>query len=187
MQDSVDRHVEVWSKELGSMDPVKEAIFGRLAILARHAARARKEMLDSDGLKHWEFKVLLMLRRLGPPYTASPSQLAVMLGLSRGALSVRLGPLEDSGLITREVEAADRRRVRVRLTSVGYDAFEQHAGSEEKGEQALLAVLTLEEREMLAHLLRELVIAVESSPRGDRSASSARPGRIGSRHQPPIR
>lgn len=70
--DSVDRHVAVWAKELDWMDPVKEEIFVRLAILARRAAQARRDMLDSDGLQHWQFKVLLMLRRLGPPTRRAP-------------------------------------------------------------------------------------------------------------------
>jgi DNA-binding MarR family transcriptional regulator len=116
MGDSVDRHVELWSTELGWMDPVKEAIFARLAIPARHAVQAPRDPLDSDGLKHWQFKVLHTLRRFGPPYEASPSGLADLLGLTRGALSARLGPVEDAGLITRTHDVADRRRVLVRLT-----------------------------------------------------------------------
>lgn len=157
------------------MDPVKEAIFARLAILARHAAQARRETLDADRLKHWQFKVLLMLRRLGPPYAASPSQLADMLGLTRGALSARLGPLEEAGLITRATDVADRRRVHVRLTAAGYDAFEQHANSEEQGEGALLSVLTAEEKQTLADLLRKLVIAVESGLDVAGAAAAAAP------------
>ncbi|MFJ2398520.1 MarR family winged helix-turn-helix transcriptional regulator [Streptomyces sp. NPDC087843] len=160
--DSVDRHVALWSKELDWMDPVKEAIFARLAILARHAAQARRDTLDSDGLRHWQFKVLLMLRRAGPPYAASPSHLADLLGLTRGALSARLAPLEEAGLITRTHEAADRRRVEVRLTDAGYAAFEQHAVSEDEGENALLAVLSAAEKRTLADLLRKLVVAAES-------------------------
>jgi DNA-binding MarR family transcriptional regulator len=160
--DSVDRHVALWSKELDWMDPVKEAIFARLAILARHAAQARRDTLDSDGLRHWQFKVLLMLRRIGPPYEASPSRLADMLGLTRGALSARLGPMEDAGLITRTNERADRRRVRVRLTDAGIGVFEQHAALEEEGENALLAVLSAAEKQTLADLLRKLVVAAES-------------------------
>lgn len=62
MRDSVDRHVEVWAKELDWMDPVKEAIFARLAILARYASQARRDTLDSDGLRNWQYKVLLTLR-----------------------------------------------------------------------------------------------------------------------------
>jgi DNA-binding MarR family transcriptional regulator len=161
VRDSVDQHVALWSKELDWLDPVKEAIFVRLAILARHAAQARRDTLTSDGLKHWQFKVLLTLRRLGPPYAASPSQLADMLGLTRGALSARLGPLEEAGLITRTNDATDRRRVHVRLTRAGHDAFEQHASSEERGEGALLSVLSADEKQTLADLLRKLVIAVE--------------------------
>jgi DNA-binding MarR family transcriptional regulator len=162
MRDSIDRHVELWAQELDWLDPVQEAIFARLAILGRHAARARRETLDSDGLRHWQFKVLLTLRRLGPPYAASPSRLADLLGLTRGALSARLGPLEEAGLITRAHDTADRRRVHVRLTPAGYEAFEQHATSEGKGEGALLSVLTVDERQTLADLLRKLVVAVES-------------------------
>ncbi|MFF3576534.1 MarR family winged helix-turn-helix transcriptional regulator [Streptomyces mirabilis] len=180
--DSVDRHVAVWAKELDWMDPVKEEIFVRLAILARHAAQARRDVLDSDGLQHWQFKVLLMLRRLGPPYAASPSQLADMLGLTRGALSARLGPLEEDGLIARSHHMADRRRVEVRITDAGYAAFEQHAVSEDRGENALLAVLTPAEKRTLADLLRKLVVAAETaasasdpsrpSPRRSRSGES---------------
>ena len=164
MGDSVDRHVALWSKELGWMDPVKEAIFARLAILSRHAAQARRDTLDSGGLRHWQFKVLLTLRRLGPPYETSPSRLADLLGLTRGALSARLGPLEDAGLITRTHDAADRRRVHVRLTEAGYDAFEQHVASEEHGENALLSVLSEGEKRTLADLLRKLVEAAEAAP-----------------------
>lgn len=164
MEDSVDRHVAVWAKELEWMDPVKEAIFARLAILARHAAQARRDVLDSDGLKHWQYKVLLMLRRLGPPYGTSPSHLAELLGLTRGALSARLAPIEEAGLITRTHETGDRRRVTVRLTDAGYAAFERHVAAEEAGETALLSVLSAAEQRTLADLLRTLVVAVESAP-----------------------
>lgn len=162
MRDSVDRHVATWSAELDWLDPVKEAIFARLAILARHASQSRRASLDSDGLAHWQFKVLLTLRRLGPPYTASPSQLANLLGLTRGALSARLGPLEDAGLVTRTSDAGDRRRVHVALTGAGGAAFERQAGSEDLGEGRLLAALTRDEQRTLADLLRKLVVAAES-------------------------
>jgi DNA-binding MarR family transcriptional regulator len=161
-QDSVDRHVELWSKELGWLDPISEAIFARLAILARHAAQARRDTLDADGLRYWQFKVLLQLRRTGPPYEASPSHLADCLGLTRGALSARLGPIEEAGFITRTHETADRRRVRVRLTDAGSAAFEQQASREERGEAALLTPLSAAERQTLADLLRKVVAKIEA-------------------------
>jgi DNA-binding MarR family transcriptional regulator len=166
MQDSVDAHVALWSRELVRFDPVKEAIIIRLAIVSRYIAQVRRDALDTDGLAHWEFKVLLALRRLGPPYTASPSALAGLLGLTRGALSARLGPLEDAGLISRTTDVTDRRRVHVRLTEAGSAAFEHHLGMEDLGEGALLATLTAEERQTLADLLRKLVASVEDARRG---------------------
>ena len=83
MRDSADRHVAHWSKELDWLDPVQEAIFARLAILARHVAHVRRGTPDAGELRRWQFKVLLILRRVGQPYEASPSQLADMLSLTR--------------------------------------------------------------------------------------------------------
>ena len=161
MQDRVDEHVTLWSKELCWLDPVQEAIFARLAILHRHITQVRRDTLRTDGLKYWQFKVLLMLRRQGPPYSASPSLLADELGLTRGALSARLGPIEQAGLITRATDEADRRRVHVQLTPAGHAAFEQHLSSEGHNEGVLLAALTAEEKEALANLLRKLVAAID--------------------------
>lgn len=162
MQDSADHHVGVWAQELAGLDPVAEAIFARLAILARHTTQARRDALAAGGLQHWQFKVLLVLRRLGPPYAASPSSLADLLGLTRGALSARLAPIEEAGWIIRVQDGTDRRRVHVRLTAAGNAAFEQHIGAEERGETALLSVLTPAERQTLADLLRKLVLAAEA-------------------------
>ena len=162
MRDSVDRHVDIWARELDSIDPVQEAIFARLAIIARRASAIRRDALESDGMRYWQFKVLLMLRRQGPPYEASPSQLAEMLGLTRGALSARLAAIEEAGLIARTADGNDRRRVHVKLTPAGHRAFEQHASAEEQGEGALLRSLTRKERQTLADLLRKLVLTIES-------------------------
>ncbi|MEV0906886.1 MarR family winged helix-turn-helix transcriptional regulator [Streptomyces hokutonensis] len=98
----------------------------------------------------------------GPPYETSPSHLAELLGLTRGALSARLVAVEEAGLITRTHETGDRRRVRVRLTDAGYAVLDEHVAAEEAGELALLAALNPAERRTLADLLRKLVLAVES-------------------------
>lgn len=158
MRDAIDDHVDVWTGKLDGFDPIREAIVGRLALLGRHLAGTRRETLGESGLKHWQFKVLLMLRRAGPPYERGPSQLADQLGLSRGALSARLRPLEEAGLITRAGEDGDRRRVRVRLTAAGQASFERHTGAESDAEESLLELLTPAERQQLADLLRKVVL-----------------------------
>jgi DNA-binding MarR family transcriptional regulator len=164
VRDSADEHVAAWAGELAWLDPVQEAIIVRLTILNRHLGQARRAAAAAGEGQRWRFKVLLALRKGGPPYEASPSVLAERLGLTRGALSARLRPLEDDGLISRSGESGDRRRVRVRLTEAGNTAFERHAGEESRGEGELLAALTPAERATLADLLRKLVLAAEQTP-----------------------
>ena len=157
MDGSVDRHLEIWTRELAWLDPLTEAITVRLATASRYLARSRRRALAGSGFPLGQFKILMALRRLGPPYATSPSGLADTLGLTRGALSARLGPLEQAGLIARSHDAGDRRRVEVRLTDAGHDAFERHLKAENRDETDLLAPLTVQERRTLDELLRKLL------------------------------
>ncbi|GAA2616318.1 hypothetical protein GCM10010399_54040 [Dactylosporangium fulvum] len=97
-----------------------------------------------------------------------PSPLADLLGRTRGALSARPAPIEQAGRVARRQLGPDRRRVEVRLTAEGSAAFERHASVKGRGATALLSVLTAEERQTLADLLRKLVVAAES---GDGTAT----------------
>lgn len=161
-RDSIDAHVDRWADELPWLDPVHEAIAGRLQLLGRYLATNRTVALDSAGLVKWQFKTLLMLRREGDPYEASPSRLADLLGLTRGALSARLATLEERGLISRIHHREDRRRVTVRLTAAGNEALESTLGQEEARETKVLSVLTDREKDALAGLLRKVVLAAET-------------------------
>jgi DNA-binding MarR family transcriptional regulator len=163
MTDWVDEHVAHWAKEVDGFDPVQEAVFTRLAVVHRHANQIRRDTLGNDRLQYWKIHVLLTLRRHGPPYTVSPSRLATELGLTRGALSARLGPIEQAGLITRTTDQADRRRVHVQLTAAGHAALEQQMGEEDRRAARLLTALTPDEQQALADLLGKLVIALEPS------------------------
>ena len=173
-QDSIDRHVARWRDELDYLDPVHEAVMARLLLVSRHLVKARDVGHTSAGLPRASFKILLTLRRLGPPYTASPSDLAGYLGLTRGALSARLSPLEDAGLIARTVDRHDRRRVHVRLTAAGRRAFDRQAKHEARDEERLLSALSPADQRRLADLLRELVLAIENDE--DRSHAVAPSG-----------
>src|SRR5262245_47955858 len=160
-QDSVDRHVSVWQRELPWMDPLHEQVVARLMLITKHLSRARESAFADDDLGRASFKVLLALRRLGPPYTAQPSELADQLGLSRGALSARLSPLEDDGLIIRTTDPDDRRRVHVELTAKGKRAFDRHGQHEGRDEAALLDTLSRADQRRLADLRRVLVLTIE--------------------------
>jgi hypothetical protein len=83
MTDSADRHIAQWAGELGWLDPVQEAIMIRITLASRYLSGLRRDTLAPDDLARSDYKVLLMLRRVGPPYSTSPSHLADMLGLTR--------------------------------------------------------------------------------------------------------
>ena len=162
MRDSIDDHVEAWSKELADLDPIQESIVGRIHLLARYLSQGRQRALHSGDLTLWQLKTLMTLRKVGPPYRAGPSQLASMLGISRGAMSIRLSTLEDLGLVTRSHDAADRRRVQVGLTDAGRRALDAAFGAEGEAEQRMLSVLTDREKRVLADLLRKVVVGIEA-------------------------
>lgn len=164
MRDSIDEHLAVWTKELEDLDPLQEAIVGRIHLLARHTTQGRQQALQTGDLLLWQHKTLLMLRKLGPPYATSPSQLATMLSLTRGALSLRLATLEEMGLISRRHDGDDRRRVQVSLTDAGRKALDSTMDAEGHVEERMLAVLTDSEKVTLADLLRKVVVGIESAP-----------------------
>lgn len=60
--------------------------------------------------------VLRHLRMDGP---STPSQLAMVMRASSGRVSAVLSALEKKGLVTREIDMADRRNIIVRLTETG--------------------------------------------------------------------
>lgn len=170
MRDSIDDKVDEWMRLLPELDTTKEQIIGRIAVVHGRIAAGRSTTLDDNELAVWQFKTLLMLRRQGEPHELSPSRLAELLGLTRGALSSRLTGLEERGLLVREHDRTDRRRVIVRLTEAGHRAVVAQLDGEDAAERQVFAPLTEREKRDLADLLRKLVLAIEAdqglSPRG---------------------
>ena len=138
-QDSIDRHVARWRDELDYLDPVHEAIVARLMILSRHLAGTRDAAHADAALPRPSFKILLALRRLGTPYTASPSALADAPRPQPGRPVRAARPARGrAGWSPGRVDKDDRRRVHVRLTAAGRRAFDRHARLEGRDEAALL-------------------------------------------------
>ncbi|KAB8288344.1 MarR family transcriptional regulator [Bifidobacterium ramosum] len=62
---------------------------------------------------------MFAIRQLAHHGTMTPSQLAVALNATSGRISTLLSAMEKKGLITREIDPADRRVVLVNLTDEG--------------------------------------------------------------------
>ncbi|WP_344971746.1 MarR family transcriptional regulator [Streptosporangium fragile] len=175
-QDSIDRHIAHWSRELSDLDPRIEGITTRMQMLVRVLNRDKEAWLAAGGLKHWEYQVIHYLVAAGPPYRVAPSLLAEWLDTHPATMTNRLDRLERAGYIERAHDPGDRRRLLVALTDAGRAVWEDRMAKGDQTERALLAPLDPGELELLDDLLRRLVLGAERDgpplmhdwPTGDR-------------------
>jgi DNA-binding MarR family transcriptional regulator len=136
-----------------------EGIVVRLQVLDRHLRRELERALATQSLKMWEFKTLHILRRGGPPYRATATELATALDLSPAAMTKRLDNLEQDGYLRRSHDDADRRRVLITLTEAGMRAWESTISLQDQVERQLVDVLRPDEQDQLVSLLRRLLLS----------------------------
>jgi DNA-binding MarR family transcriptional regulator len=98
--------------------------------------------------------LLSTLRRAGPPYRLSPTEIARATLLTPGAISQRLARAEARGLIRRHSYGPDGRSVTVELTAEGHQRIEQTVDDLLRHEDTLLEGLTADDRKRLSDLLR---------------------------------
>ena len=163
MKDSIDAHVELWSRELPDMDLRVEGIATRLQALGRYLDRRRDAVLAEHGLQWWGFKTLHMLRRGGAPYQSTPGRLATQLGLSPAAMTNRLDALERMTYVARHHGRDDRRKVVATLTDPGLEIWQQALGDITQVEVDLVNQLPAADQDHLTDLLRILVLSTESA------------------------
>jgi len=160
--DSIDPQLEVWGRELPSLDLETEGIVERIWRLENHLARSMKETLDVYDLNQGEWRLMGHLRYSGPPYRGKPGKLAKHLGLSSGAMTNRLDNMEQRGLIQRLDDPDDRRGVIVELTDAGQRLWEESVGTQAQKEALVAAALDENEKRALNDLLRRLIHAFEA-------------------------
>ncbi|BCW89403.1 hypothetical protein sos41_25660 [Alphaproteobacteria bacterium SO-S41] len=156
--DPIDRIIQQWSDQRPDLDLLPMAVFGRInrfAALAGRAIEARLQAHLTGGVA--EFDVLAALRRAGPPFALTPSDLARSLMLSPAGMTSRLDRLEGQGLIERRADPADRRSMLAALTDKGRAAVDAAVEGHVANEAALLAPLSAEEQALFDGLLRKLL------------------------------
>jgi DNA-binding MarR family transcriptional regulator len=166
--DHVDRLRDQWAKELPDLDTEPMAILGRAYRLGNLVRPSIEETFAGFGLERGEFDVIGTLRRSGPPYRLTPTEMYSLLMISSGGLTHRLDRLEKAGLIRREKAPHDGRSVIVALTDAGAARAEQAFRTDMASEAAFLRALDPNARETLAGLLRKLIVGIEKElARGD--------------------
>lgn len=159
--DHVDRLRQQWAREMPDLDTEPMAILGRAYRLSNLVRPSIEATFASFELDRGEFDVIATLRRSGPPYRLTPTELYTSLMISSGGLTHRLDRLQKAGLIARERSAADGRSVVVGLTDAGAALAEKAFRADMASEAGYLAGLSSQDRAELASLLRKLLVSLE--------------------------
>ncbi|MBY2938334.1 MarR family transcriptional regulator [Rhizobium leguminosarum] len=161
-EDHVDRLRRQWALELPDLDTEPMAILGRAFRLSNLVRPSIEATFADFGLDRGEFDVIATLRRSGPPYLMTPTEMYSALMISSGGLTHRLDRLEKAGLIRREKSPRDGRSVLVALSEAGAALAEKAFRTDMASESSFLQALDGKEREALAALLRKLIAGIEN-------------------------
>lgn len=164
-QDSVDLHVARWAALWDgnpAFDGEVEGAMSRMQLILR--VRNRRDaaaFLREEDFTLEDFGTLHALMVQPHPTEATPTQLAEAVGVTKASMTGRLGRLERAGLITRETDSSNRRRVLVRPSQAGRDAWDKYVHEGMRREQQVLEALSDKELEQLNTLLRKVVRDIE--------------------------
>ncbi|RJL14184.1 MarR family winged helix-turn-helix transcriptional regulator [Paracoccus siganidrum] len=137
MSDLSKRRLKTWIRLLG----VTRAAENRLRDYLRRE--------HGTTLPRFDVMAALWRRREG----VTMSELSRMLLVSNGNATAVVDRLETDGMVRREAEDDDRRRIRVRLTPGGLAAFETMAVGHEAEVDAIFAELTETDLDRLREIL----------------------------------
>ena len=173
--DEIDRIVSQWKRERPDLDVSVTHVLQRITRLYLLQSASFAEVFGRYGLTFGEYEVLAALRRSGPPYRLNPSNLFNSLVLSSGAMTNRLDRLEEAGLVERLPDPDDRRGRLVALTAHGIETVDTTVLDHLANEERLLSALSAEERQLLAGLMRRLLLS-EPYRSLDPAHASPKPG-----------
>jgi DNA-binding MarR family transcriptional regulator len=160
-RDHVAAILEAWRAERPGLDVSPVAIFGRITRIERYQVMALREVYRRNQIDAGEYDVLAALRRSGPGYRLTPTELYRSVLVTSATMTERLDRLESRKLIRRRPAARDRRSVLVELTARGRAVIDRALADLLSTEAGLLEGLPLKDRSALAGLLGKLAAVLE--------------------------
>jgi DNA-binding MarR family transcriptional regulator len=162
--DAVDHHVSRWAeywKDNPGFDPEVEGAITRFQAILRRLKHVDAVAFADQAFTYEDYKTLHALMVQPYPTEATPAQLADANHVTRAGMTSRLDRLVASGLVTREVDPLDRRRIVVRPTAAGRKTWDNYVHEGMAREQQLLQGLNHQELEKLNALLRKVILSLE--------------------------
>lgn len=116
-------------------------LFGRLKRLTDHLQAEIDAVYRKHGLSFAAFDVLATLRRSGPPYALSPTDLINWTMVTSGTMTNRIDRLQTQGLIERRPNPEDGRSTVVALTEAGFALIDTVINEHVANQHRLIAQL----------------------------------------------
>lgn len=157
MPDHLDFVLAQWARERPDLDVSAMGVIGRLSRLSPLIGAELTKAFAAHGLDRPSFDVLATLRRSGPPFSLTPAELMRSSMVTSGAITQRLDRLEARGWVTRKPSESDGRGVNVALTEEGLALIDAALPDHVQNEERILGVLSSEQRDQLADILRTLL------------------------------
>jgi DNA-binding MarR family transcriptional regulator len=162
-RDSVDALLGSWLDRRPDLDFGAVAVIARLARVRAHIDAELDRVFADHGLTAPSFGVLVTLARVDDGGGVTQRRLMAELGLTSGTISVRMDRLVAEGLVDRRADPASARKTLISLTDRGRELFERVVPAHLANERRLLSGLSDHELELLAGLLRKLLVEFEGS------------------------
>jgi DNA-binding MarR family transcriptional regulator len=124
-----------------------------MRLVSNHVSYAFARKLESSGVTVAEWVVLREM--YGGDASTSPSVVAELTGLTRGAVSKLISRLLEKGLVTRNESSSDRRYQDIELTPAAMAMVPKLAKLADENDRDFFGVLSKSERRNLTGLLRK--------------------------------
>ncbi len=165
--DTIDLVRKQWRQELPELDTTPMETIGRILRAQYLLSTAMRRTFRTFDLDPRAFDVLATLRRSGPPYRLTPTQLYRELVLTSGGITHRMDALERAGLIERKPDPQDRRSMLAGLTDQGCLVAEQALKAHLELEAGFVSHLSKVEQAQLALLMKKLLSGMEVPHAGE--------------------
>lgn len=132
-----------------------------LALLGQESMRRLRDALTAHDLKPRQFQILDLLADRGP---IGQRELGQAMAIDHSILVTMLNPLEADGFISRDRDAADRRRHLVSVTPAGRRKLARAAQAQREAEDAMFAALSDGQRAQLREILVTLSASHPATP-----------------------
>jgi len=127
-----------------------------MRVVSNSVSHAFARKLEASGVTVAEWVVLREMFGAAP--TTSPSHIAAITGLTRGAVSKLIERLLRKELVTRSEAATDRRYQQIALTRAASALVPGLARLADQNDAEFFGVLTLSERRTLLQILKKMAV-----------------------------